>query len=90
MTSATTEQRAKLSSELAVLQRRNTLASGVVTALLILGALGMAIATTLVVPPFLPALVRRAEGAQIVPAGVEGGPPAGTEDDDGIETPLPG
>jgi Kef-type K+ transport system membrane component KefB len=51
---------------------------------------GMAIITTLVVPPFLPTLVRRA-GAEAGPtAEEENGPPAGIEDDDGIETPLPG
>jgi len=50
---------------------------------------GMAIITTLIVPPFLPALVRRA--AEATPSGErEDGPPAGIEDDDGIETPLPG
>lgn len=51
---------------------------------------GMAIITTLIVPPFLPALVRRAEGRVTGSAEDEDGPPAGIEDDDGIETPLPG
>ena len=51
---------------------------------------GMAIITTLVVPPFLPALVRRAEGDVTATADDEEGPPAGIEDDDGVETPLPG
>jgi len=51
---------------------------------------GMAIVTTLVVPPFLPALVRRAEIDATPPVDDENGPPAGVEDDDGIETPLPG
>ena len=44
---------------------------------------GMAILTTLIVPPFLPALVRRAE-ADAEPPPEAGGPPAGTEDDDGL------
>ena len=46
---------------------------------------GMAIITTLVVPPLLPVLVRRAE--TVPPAGGEdedGGPAIGIEDDDGI------
>jgi Kef-type K+ transport system membrane component KefB len=44
---------------------------------------GMAIVTTLVVPPLLPALVRRAEAAKPRPTpGV--GPAAGIEDDDGV------
>lgn len=51
---------------------------------------GMAIITTLVVPPFLPALVRRAEGDVTATPDDEDGPPAGIEDDDGVETPLPG
>jgi Kef-type K+ transport system membrane component KefB len=51
---------------------------------------GMAIITTLVVPPFLPALVRRAETEATPGTDVEDGPAAGIEDDDGIETPLPG
>ncbi len=42
----------------------------------------MAILTTLIVPPFLPMLVRRAEGSA-VPDGDEG-PAAGIEDDDGM------
>ncbi|MDQ2674122.1 MAG: cation:proton antiporter [Chloroflexota bacterium] len=45
---------------------------------------GMAIATTLIVPPLLPFLVRRAEGRAAVEPDHEGGPPAGVEDDDGI------
>ena len=44
---------------------------------------GMAIITTLVVPPFLPALVRAAEGSDVAPADSDG-PAAGIEDDDGI------
>jgi Kef-type K+ transport system membrane component KefB len=51
---------------------------------------GMAIITTLVVPPLLPALVRRAEREAGSADEDEDGPPAGIEDDDGIETPLPG
>jgi hypothetical protein len=50
----------------------------------------MAIITTLIVPPFLPPLVRRAEGQARPGVRGEDGPPAGIEDDDGIETPLPG
>jgi Kef-type K+ transport system membrane component KefB len=46
---------------------------------------GMAILTTLIVPPFLPALVRRAEEEGEPPTG-PGGPPPGTEDDDGSVT----
>ena len=49
---------------------------------------GMAILTTLIVPPLLPALLRRAEGLERPPAGAEG-PPAGTEDDDGVEAASP-
>jgi Kef-type K+ transport system membrane component KefB len=44
---------------------------------------GMAIATTLIVPPLLPLLVRRAEG-DVRPSDEEDGPSAGVEDDDGI------
>ncbi len=44
---------------------------------------GMAIITTLVVPPFLPALVRAAEGSNVASADSDG-PAAGIEDDDGI------
>ena len=51
---------------------------------------GMAIITTLIVPPLLPRLVRRAETKATRSAEGEDGPPAGIEDDDGIETPLPG
>jgi Kef-type K+ transport system membrane component KefB len=51
---------------------------------------GMAIITTLIVPPFLPALVRRAESGATRGSEEEDEPPAGIEDDDGIETPLPG
>jgi Kef-type K+ transport system membrane component KefB len=44
---------------------------------------GMAILTTLIVPPLLPLLVRRAEDRAV--ADVEGdGPAAGIEDDDGV------
>jgi Kef-type K+ transport system membrane component KefB len=44
---------------------------------------GMAIITTLIVPPLLPALVRRAEHAA-VRSPEAGGPAAGVEDDDGV------
>jgi Kef-type K+ transport system membrane component KefB len=44
---------------------------------------GMAIVTTLVVPPLLPALVRRAE-SEAHGEDEPGGPAAGVEDDDGI------
>jgi Kef-type K+ transport system membrane component KefB len=44
---------------------------------------GMAIATTLIVPPLLPTLVRRAE-RDADPSDDEHGPAAGIEDDDGI------
>ena len=44
---------------------------------------GMAIITTLIVPPLLPWLVRRAE-AEAAPAGGPGGPAPGIEDDDGV------
>jgi Kef-type K+ transport system membrane component KefB len=46
---------------------------------------GMAILTTLVVPPLLPALVRRAEGTGTVEP--DDGPAIGIEDDDGIVPP---
>lgn len=45
---------------------------------------GMAIITTLVVPPLLPFLVRRAEAEAAGPTGRRGGPAAGIEDDDGV------
>lgn len=44
---------------------------------------GMAILTTLIVPPLLPLLVRRAEGAADA-RPERGGPAAGIEDDDGV------
>jgi Kef-type K+ transport system membrane component KefB len=44
---------------------------------------GMAIITTLIVPPLLPWLVRRAEAEAASPGG-PGGPAAGIEDDDGV------
>jgi hypothetical protein len=43
----------------------------------------MAIVTTLVVPPLLPMLVRRAESAADAEPGSDG-PAPGLEDDDGI------
>lgn len=48
---------------------------------------GMAILTTLIVPPALPFLLRKAEGKSRPPAGSEG-PPVGTEDDDGVTQAL--
>jgi Kef-type K+ transport system membrane component KefB len=45
---------------------------------------GMAIITTLIVPPLLPWLVRRAEAGAVAPDGRRGGPAAGIEDDDGV------
>jgi len=45
---------------------------------------GMAIITTLIVPPLLPLLVRRADAAGAHPSR-SGGPAAGIEDDDGVE-----
>jgi len=45
---------------------------------------GMAIITTLIVPPLLPWLVARAEAEGISPRSPRGGPAAGIEDDDGI------
>jgi Kef-type K+ transport system membrane component KefB len=50
---------------------------------------GMAIITTLIVPPFLPLLVRRAERGAAPRDDGEGGPPAGIEDDDGIRDEVP-
>jgi Kef-type K+ transport system membrane component KefB len=50
---------------------------------------GMAILTTLIVPPALPFLLRRAERREApLPEPEQGGPPAGTEDDDGIPPPA--
>ncbi|HET9417539.1 MAG TPA: cation:proton antiporter, partial [Candidatus Limnocylindria bacterium] len=66
------------------------LSAGAIDAEIYSVVVGMAIVTTLVVPPFLPALVRRAEINAAPPVDDESGPPAGVEDDDGIETPLPG
>jgi len=45
---------------------------------------GMAIITTLIVPPLLPWLVRRAEADEVTTDSPHGGPGAGIEDDDGI------
>jgi Kef-type K+ transport system membrane component KefB len=66
------------------------LSAGAIDAQVYSVVVGMAILTTLIVPPFLPALVRRAEIDAAPPVDDEDGPPAGVEDDDGIETPLPG
>jgi Kef-type K+ transport system membrane component KefB len=49
---------------------------------------GMAILTTLIVPPLLPALLRRAERRRRPPDPHPDGPPAGTEDDDGVASPA--
>jgi len=49
---------------------------------------GMAILTTLIVPPLLPALLRRAERRGRPPDTHPDGPPAGTEDDDGVASPA--
>jgi Kef-type K+ transport system membrane component KefB len=49
---------------------------------------GMAILTTLIVPPLLPALLRRAERRGRPPDPHPDGPPAGTEDDDGVASPA--
>ena len=45
---------------------------------------GMAIITTLIVPPLLPLLVRKAEAEAVSSGGRRGGPAAGIEDDDGV------
>jgi len=45
---------------------------------------GMAIITTLIVPPLLPWLVRKAEAEAAVSGDGPGGPAAGIEDDDGV------
>jgi Kef-type K+ transport system membrane component KefB len=66
------------------------LSAGAIDAEIYSVVVGMAIVTTLVVPPFLPWLVRRAETDAAPYVDDENGPPAGVEDDDGIETPLPG
>ncbi|HEX6129296.1 MAG TPA: cation:proton antiporter [Candidatus Limnocylindria bacterium] len=59
------------------------LSAGAITGQLYSVVVGMAILTTLLVPPLLPWLVKRAEQkARPRPEG--GGPPPGTEDDDGI------
>jgi Kef-type K+ transport system membrane component KefB len=58
------------------------LSAGAIDAPMYSVVVGMAILTTLIVPPFLPALVARAEGSDR--RADEEGPPAGTEDDDGI------
>ena len=45
---------------------------------------GMAIITTLIVPPLLPWLVRKAEAEAVITSGRRGGPVPGIEDDDGV------
>jgi Kef-type K+ transport system membrane component KefB len=63
------------------------LSAGAIDARIYSVVVGMAIVTTLVVPPLLPALVRRAEGS--LAPDTDSGPPAGIEDDDGIAAPVP-
>ena len=59
------------------------LSAGAITGELYSVVVGMAILTTLLVPPLLPAFVRRAEVEPV--AGEEGeGPMPGIEDDDGV------
>jgi Kef-type K+ transport system membrane component KefB len=50
---------------------------------------GMAIITTLIVPPLLPWLVARAEAEGVASRPPRGGPAAGIEDDDGVLDPAP-
>ena len=53
------------------------MAAGAIDATIYSVVVGMAIVTTLIVPPFLPALVRRAEDGpktNAPPAGAEGAP----------------
>ncbi|HEX2194058.1 MAG TPA: cation:proton antiporter [Candidatus Limnocylindria bacterium] len=61
------------------------LSAGAIDAQIYSVVVGMAILTTLVVPPLLPALLRRAEPDAIAPMPDDAnGPLAGTEDDDGV------
>ena len=57
---------------------------GAIDARLYTVVVAMAILTTIIVPPFLPRLVARAEGREPRTVASGGDPPAGTEDDDGI------
>ncbi|MGI8828556.1 MAG: cation:proton antiporter, partial [Candidatus Limnocylindria bacterium] len=59
------------------------LSTGAIDAEIYSVVVGMAILTTLIVPPLLPLLVRRAEGAADA-RPERGGPAAGIEDDDGV------
>ena len=64
------------------------LSAGAIDAEIYSVVVGMAIITTLVVPPLLPVLVRRAETAsELRIEDEEGGPVVGIEDDDGIVRP---
>ncbi len=60
------------------------LSSGAIETQIYSVVVGMAIVTTLIVPPLLPLLVRRAEGTVVAARDAEG-PAAGIEDDDGVE-----
>jgi Kef-type K+ transport system membrane component KefB len=64
------------------------LSAGAIDAEIYSVVVGMAIVTTLIVPPLLPTLVRRAERDAAKGPDDEGGPPAGIEDDDGIRNEL--
>ncbi len=59
------------------------LSAGAIESAMYSVVVGMAIITTLIVPPLLPLLVRRAEGGTPRDDGAEG-PAAGIEDDDGV------
>ena len=65
------------------------LSAGAIESAMYSVVVGMAIITTLIVPPLLPLLVRRAEGAPPRDDGAEG-PAAGIEDDDGVKEARPG
>jgi Kef-type K+ transport system membrane component KefB len=65
------------------------LSAGAIDAQIYSVVVGMAILTTLIVPPLLPGLLRRAEGGSDPPEAPVGGPPPGTEDDDGVAQPAP-
>jgi Kef-type K+ transport system membrane component KefB len=60
------------------------LSSGAIESEIYSVVVGMAIITTLIVPPFLPVLVRRAELS--AEEDSDDGPSPGTEDDDGIRS----
>lgn len=63
------------------------LSAGAIDAEIYSVVVGMAILTTLIVPPLLPFLLRKAE-QRAPPSRERGGPPAGTEDDDGVPAEL--